>query len=34
VIAEWISTGCTSDVGLDVDHGGEPDAGDAGDIVR
>jgi hypothetical protein len=28
VIAEWICTGCTSVVGLDVDHGGEPDAGD------
>ncbi|WP_207939275.1 hypothetical protein [Actinomadura darangshiensis] len=27
VIAEWICTGCTSVVGLDVDHGGEPDEG-------
>ncbi|WP_176611812.1 hypothetical protein [Actinomadura sp. WMMB 499] len=25
VIAEWICTGCTSIVGLDVDHGDEPD---------
>ncbi|OLT26913.1 hypothetical protein BJF79_11770 [Actinomadura sp. CNU-125] len=25
VIAEWICTGCTSVVGLDVDHGDEPD---------
>ncbi|WP_205718601.1 hypothetical protein [Actinomadura sp. WMMA1423] len=27
VIAEWICTGCTAVVGLDVDHGGEPDEG-------
>lgn len=27
VIAEWICTGCTSVVGLDVDHGDEPDGG-------
>ncbi|MGI5321494.1 hypothetical protein [Actinomadura nitritigenes] len=27
VIAEWICTGCLSVVGLDVDHGGEPDEG-------
>ncbi|WP_207945296.1 hypothetical protein [Actinomadura rubrisoli] len=27
VIAEWICIGCTSVVGLDVDHGDEPDGG-------
>lgn len=27
VIAEWICTGCASVVGLDVDHGDEPDGG-------
>ncbi|WP_067796011.1 hypothetical protein [Actinomadura formosensis] len=27
VIAEWICTGCTAVVGLDVDHGDEPDGG-------
>ncbi|MGH3242497.1 MAG: hypothetical protein ACRDNL_19125 [Spirillospora sp.] len=27
VIAEWICMGCASVVGLDVDHGGEPDEG-------
>ncbi|MFI0371802.1 hypothetical protein ACH35V_28395 [Actinomadura sp. 1N219] len=27
VIAEWICTGCASVVGLDVDHGGDPDEG-------
>ncbi len=30
VIAEWICTGCTSVVGLDVDHGDEPD----GDLLH
>lgn len=27
VVAEWICTGCACVVGLDVDHGGEPDEG-------
>ncbi|NDU74974.1 hypothetical protein GWI34_20415 [Actinomadura sp. DSM 109109] len=27
VVAEWICTGCTAVVGLDVDHGGGPDEG-------
>jgi hypothetical protein len=27
VIAEWLCTGCASVVGLDVDHGDEPDEG-------